>query len=1196
MRQSVATAQTAYREAAQIFGTQSAQAQTLRERLQNLNTAYGNVTSNIGLVRNAQQGLANQAAQLNSALAAQSIQQQTQALIQNHAAQSNSASAAAANTNSISNQAVQAANATAANNTLANSVQNLGRMMQAVILGAAGKTLYSALIGSNAEYEQTMIRFKVLLGSVDEAKNMLDNIKNSSMSNFIDISAIQKAATTMSSFNVETKDIMPVLEAIGDISGGSAERMQSLSLAFSQMTSLGRLMAQDLNQMVNAGFNPLQQMSVTTGKSIKELREDMANGAISAKDITKAFIDAASEGGKFYGMMSEQSKTLAGSISILKTTFKNFLRDVGAEAFSELRGSMGGLVEEIEKLKDNGELAANAKEIGRTAANLTKFIIQLTKFIHENRDALTALIVGLAGYKAGVTPVELLTLACAKLTATLKALGVAMVTTRTSIMAIAGAFAVVTAAATAFYLVIDNALDKGYKALAEAEKADIKANIAQLEAKKAGYLGVADGAIKNAEAIAILQKEIDNYRKQLGTFVPEQKNTADVLADTANAAEDLAQRQKALSETLKNAASDVSELNQTLYDLSQGESLNSSEVYNLIEKYPKLASAVSKTSDGYKIEKSALEDLRKIRIDEARAALQAEADKTRAVLEQSKSRLKAYGIEIDSIKNLEDSRNAKNKVNIGSIADFNFDSKAYDAAYKEAEKRRSELEEYGAALDKVSQSIELLNDISFGVNHSDALKSAEDAKNKAEKDEEERRKKAEKAAQEARDKEFSDLKYSLDLEYIADVEYYAKLEELRNKHFEKGSSEWQKYTFELKKFWDEYAENAEDKQREAFDKLIDSSELDISEHNFYDDWTVPRDEIDAWNAVKEQLKQGYEDSIIDKEEYENKLREIDRNIFKAEKDITDALEKEQEKRNATFKKLAKERYDDIIKIRQKELDANIKSLQSELKARKDAADAQIKAVQAQADALKKSDDDYYKNRDKAKLQERAEVFKSAVTVEGRNEYERIQAELEQFERDERRAQIEEATNKSVEQIEAAQESYAEWNKEHQESLKESFDEYKEQEKQRLDALKDAIDDENAAQKEVGAAFDEFKAGLFKDYAEETKQKSEELEKAMNDFKIKETEQLSTANNTLRTELNTMNDVLDSVRDISTIGRDISALVGSVLSSLGGISNTINQTVNNTNNLTMYNEVANNQAAETMIRSMQLSMGGASVYA
>ncbi|GHU54901.1 hypothetical protein AGMMS49975_15930 [Clostridia bacterium] len=107
-----------------------------------------------------------------------------------------------------------------------------------------------------------------------------------------------------------------------------------------------------------------------------------------------------------------------------------------------------------------------------------------------------------------------------------------------------------------------------------------------------------------------MQKEIDNYRKQPGTFVPEQKNTADVPADTTKAAEDLAQRQKALSETLKNSASDVSELNQTLYDLSQGESLNSDEVYNLLEKYPQLSSAVSKTMDGYKIEKSALEGLR----------------------------------------------------------------------------------------------------------------------------------------------------------------------------------------------------------------------------------------------------------------------------------------------------------------------------------------------------------------------------------------------------------------------------------------------------------------------------------------------------------------------------------------------------------------------------------------------------------
>lgn len=58
---------------------------------------------------------------------------------------------------------------------------------------------------------------------------------------------------------------------------GNASRFQLLSLAFSQMSATGRLMGQDLNQMINAGFNPLQEISKKTGKSIGELKEAMAD-------------------------------------------------------------------------------------------------------------------------------------------------------------------------------------------------------------------------------------------------------------------------------------------------------------------------------------------------------------------------------------------------------------------------------------------------------------------------------------------------------------------------------------------------------------------------------------------------------------------------------------------------------------------------------------------------------------------------------------------------------------------------------------------------------------------------------------------------------------------------------------------------------------------------------------------------------
>src|SRR5690606_25401177 len=94
-------------------------------------------------------------------------------------------------------------------------------------------------------------------------------------------------------------------KAIGDIAMGDANKMNSLTLAYSQMTSTGKLMGQDLLQMINAGFNPLNEISKKTGKSIGDLKKEMEQGKISANMVEKAFIGATSEGGQFY-MMAEK--------------------------------------------------------------------------------------------------------------------------------------------------------------------------------------------------------------------------------------------------------------------------------------------------------------------------------------------------------------------------------------------------------------------------------------------------------------------------------------------------------------------------------------------------------------------------------------------------------------------------------------------------------------------------------------------------------------------------------------------------------------------------------------------------------------------------------------------------------------------------------------------------------------------------
>lgn len=83
--------------------------------------------------------------------------------------------------------------------------------------------------------------------------------------------------------------------------------------------------------MVNAGFNPLEEISRKTGKSIGELKNEMSKGAISSKMVQDAFISATSAGGKFYGMASEGAKTLNGQISMLQESFDNMFNEIGSK-------------------------------------------------------------------------------------------------------------------------------------------------------------------------------------------------------------------------------------------------------------------------------------------------------------------------------------------------------------------------------------------------------------------------------------------------------------------------------------------------------------------------------------------------------------------------------------------------------------------------------------------------------------------------------------------------------------------------------------------------------------------------------------------------------------------------------------------------------------------------------------------------
>lgn len=209
------------------------------------------------------------------------------------------------------------------------SLKKVGKAVAAYFTATQILSFGKAILNARKEIESFEISFNTLLGSKEKGAAFFAEIKEFAVKTPLQLNDIARAAQTLLGFGIEANRIMPILRQLGDVSMGNAERFKSLSLAFAQATSAGKLQGQDLLQMTNAGFNPLNEIAKKTGKSIGELKEDMAKGKISAQDLADALSSAASQGGQFYGMLEEQSKGIEGSLSNLEGAWQDALNEIG---------------------------------------------------------------------------------------------------------------------------------------------------------------------------------------------------------------------------------------------------------------------------------------------------------------------------------------------------------------------------------------------------------------------------------------------------------------------------------------------------------------------------------------------------------------------------------------------------------------------------------------------------------------------------------------------------------------------------------------------------------------------------------------------------------------------------------------------------------------------------------------------------
>lgn len=195
----------------------------------------------------------------------------------------------------------------------------------AVALGGMSVAAGAWALKSAVGIQTATSNLTTLTGSASMAKDMVAQLSAYGNSTTFDTEPLAQAAQQMLAFGISSKDVLPDMKMLGDIAMGNQEKLSGLAYVFAQVQGTGHLMGGDLNQMINNGFNPLLDMSKRTGKSMGELRAEMAKGKISFADVKKSMEDATAKGGMFYKGASNGSKTLAGAWGNLTGTISSGL-------------------------------------------------------------------------------------------------------------------------------------------------------------------------------------------------------------------------------------------------------------------------------------------------------------------------------------------------------------------------------------------------------------------------------------------------------------------------------------------------------------------------------------------------------------------------------------------------------------------------------------------------------------------------------------------------------------------------------------------------------------------------------------------------------------------------------------------------------------------------------------------------------
>lgn len=202
--------------------------------------------------------------------------------------------------------------------------------------GAGVAAVAKVGIEYNAQMQTYQTAFTTMLGDAEKAQSLTDNLKTLAAKTPLAMTDLADASQILLAFGSTADQLPDQLKRLGDVSQGNAEKLGTMATAFGRIQSNGYASLEEINMMIDQGFNPLQIIADKTGESMAEVRDRVSEGKVSFEEISEALVTATSDGGQFFGAMEAQSQTFTGQMSTLQDNVNALAGSLTEDLFSTL--------------------------------------------------------------------------------------------------------------------------------------------------------------------------------------------------------------------------------------------------------------------------------------------------------------------------------------------------------------------------------------------------------------------------------------------------------------------------------------------------------------------------------------------------------------------------------------------------------------------------------------------------------------------------------------------------------------------------------------------------------------------------------------------------------------------------------------------------------------------------------------------